>query len=87
MHYALTSWTTTITALHFIVTRDVFFFSMLLAMEIKHPSNHQKCGCATKCGIVAYIHIGNAVMHHGDVEPSISNYNGRGREGRNMIHM
>ena len=39
---------------------------MLLAMVITHPSNHTKNVDAQRCGgIVANIHIGDAIMHHG----------------------
>ena len=44
----------------------VIFLKMLQAMEITHPSSHTKNVDAQRCGgVVAYIHIGDAVMHHG----------------------
>ena len=38
---------------------------MLLTMEITHPSNHTKNVDVQRCGgIVANIHIRDAIMHH-----------------------
>ena len=42
---------------------------MLLAMVITHPNSHTKNVDAQQCGgVVANIHIGDVVMHHGICE-------------------
>lgn len=51
---------------HFIVVRDVFLFSVLPAVEITYPNSHTKNVDAQRyIGVVANIHILDAIMHHG----------------------
>ena len=66
MFYASTNRTTRVTIPHFIIVGDVFLFSVLLGMEITYPSGHTKnMDVQHYGGIVANIHIRDAVMHHG----------------------